>query len=156
MNQSFHVITNLEYRLKAALAKVDAFQSGDAYTRLNVRHEKERCSLVRKIKILEDELATANQTIIAVRNQWFEVFEDLQKESERTLNSSKKRNLILEKRARKAEQQLEDALDKVKKQRLQIYELETALEKEVGKNIKLTAQINRDYENSSQIGRAHV
>lgn len=35
------------------------------------------------------------------------------------------------------------------RQRHKIYELETALEEEKGKNLKLRAQINRDYENSS-------
>ena len=32
---------------------------------------------------LEEELAKAHSEIIKVRNQWFEVFEDLQKESEK-------------------------------------------------------------------------
>ena len=44
---------------------------------------------------------------------------------------------------------IEDALDKVKELRLQFYETAARLEEEQGKNLKLRAQINRDYENSS-------
>lgn len=55
----------------------------------------------------------------------------------------------MEKRAIEAERQRDAALDKVTQQRQKIYALETALEEEKGKNLKLRAQINRDYENSS-------
>ena len=55
----------------------------------------------------------------------------------------------MEKCAIKAERQRDATLDKVTQQRQKSYELETALEEEKGKNLKLRAQINRDYENSS-------
>ena len=60
-----------------------------------------------------------------------------------------KESAQMEKRAIKAERQRDAALDKVTQQRQKSYELETALEEEKGKNLKLRAQINRDYENSS-------
>ena len=43
----------------------------------------------------------------------------------------------------------EDALDKAAVFRHQFYEAASRLEEEQGKNLKLRAQINRDYENSS-------
>ena len=55
----------------------------------------------------------------------------------------------MEKRALDAEKQRDDALDKAKEIRLQYYETAAELEEERGKNLKLRAQINRDYENSS-------
>ena len=55
----------------------------------------------------------------------------------------------MEKRALDAEKQQDDALDKAKEIRLQYYETAAELEEERGKNLKLRAQINRDYENSS-------
>ena len=55
----------------------------------------------------------------------------------------------MEKRALDAEKQRDDALDKAKEIRLQYYETAAELEEERGKNVKLRAQINRDYENSS-------
>ena len=55
----------------------------------------------------------------------------------------------MEKRALDAEKQRDDALDKAKEIRLQYYETAAELEEERGKNLKLRAQINRDYENSA-------
>ena len=55
----------------------------------------------------------------------------------------------MEKRALFAEKQREDALDKVKELQVKFYETASKLEEELGKNLKLRAQINRDYENSS-------
>ena len=49
----------------------------------------------------------------------------------------------------KAEAQRDLAYSKISEQRHEIYELATALEDEKGKNQKLTAQLNHDYENSS-------
>lgn len=55
----------------------------------------------------------------------------------------------MEKHALDAEKQRDDALDKAKEIRLQYYETAAELEEERGKNLKLRAQINRDYKNSS-------
>lgn len=55
----------------------------------------------------------------------------------------------MEKRALDAEKQRDDALDKAKEIRLQYYETAAELEEERWKNLKLRAQINRDYKNSS-------
>ena len=55
----------------------------------------------------------------------------------------------MEKRALDAEKQRDDALDKAKEIRLQYYETAAELEVERWKNLKLRAQINRDYKNSS-------
>ena len=69
-------------------------------------------------------------------------FEAMQKKAARELQEMEKRALF-------AEKQRDDALVKVKELRLQFYETAARLEEEQGKNLKLRAQINRDYENSS-------
>jgi hypothetical protein len=149
MNTSFEYITSLEYRLKAALAEVMTFKSGEKYIKMQEEYLKELRHLERVIKRLEEELSVAHRQTITVRNQWFETFEELQKEYERKLNSSKNLNKQLEKRALNAEHQLADLRNKVTEQRHIIYGLETELEEEKGRNLKLRAQNNRDYENSS-------
>ena len=53
------------------------------------------------------------------------------------------------KRALKAERQRDEALDKITVLRRRLYETASELEDEKGRNLKLRAQINRDYENSS-------
>lgn len=149
MNTSFEYITSLEYRLKAAIAEVTAFKSGDKYIKMQEEYLNELRHLERINKRLEEELSKAHKETITVRNQWFEVFEDLQKEFERKLSISKYLNKQLEKRALDAERQLENLRNKVTEQRHKIYDLAIELEDEKGKNLKLRAQNNRDYENSS-------
>lgn len=77
------------------------------------------------------------------------MFEDLEKEYQKKLDRSKRFNKALEKRALEAERKLGNALNKITEQRHEIYNLATQLEEEEGKNLKLQAQINRDYENAS-------
>jgi hypothetical protein len=128
MNTSFKYLTTLEYRLKAATAEVMAFKSGDKYIKIQEQYLKELRGLERIIKRLEEELAIAHRETITVRNQWFEIFEELQKEFERKLNSSKKLNKQLENRALNAERQLNDLRNKVTEQLRKIYDLELELE----------------------------
>lgn len=149
MNSSFEYITSLQYRLKAATAEVNAFKSGEKYTKMQEEYLGELRRLERIIKNMAGELAAARRETVTVRNQWFQVFEDMQKEFGHKLDFSKKLNKILEKRALKAEKEADDLRDKVTEQRHEIYALKTELEEEKGKNKKLTAQINRNYENSS-------
>jgi hypothetical protein len=149
MNRSFEYTTALEYRLKAATAELNAFKSGDKYVQMEQQRLKEVRRLEREVSRLKKELADARSETVTVRNQWFEIFERLQKECDRKVEAAKKETARMEKRALKAEQQLDKALEKVADQRRRNYELETELEDEKGKNLKLRAQLNRDYENSS-------
>ena len=149
MNRSFEYITALEYRLKAANARILAFESGEKYIRMQEEYLKELRCLEKKIRKLEDELSQARRETVSVREQWFEIFEDLQKECARQLSALRKELERMEKRAVKAEKQRDDALDRVTQQRHKIYALETELEEEKGRNLKLRSQLNRDYENSS-------
>lgn len=149
MHISFEIVTSLQYKLKAAMAELSAFRSGEKYTRMEEEHHKEVRSLERENRELKEELARAHREIVNIRNQWFEVFEDLQKECDAKLAACEREKRQLEERALKAERQRDVAKAKVTEQRHRIYDLETELEEEKGKNLKLTAQINRDYENSS-------
>ena len=149
MNSSFEYTTTLEYRLKAAKAELEAFKSGEKYIRMEELHRKEVRALKRKIAKLEKELAEARSRTVTVRDQWFEVFEQLQKECDRKVAAAQKEARLMEKRAVKAEQQRDAALDKVTEQRHELYEVKTKLEDEKEKKLKLIAQINRNYENSS-------
>jgi hypothetical protein len=101
------------------------------------------------IKKLKAELEASNISIVRTRNQWFDVFTDLQKEQEK--ERRKYEGIIdqLEKRALKAERERDEALDKAGELRRQYYDVATELEEEKGKNLRLTAQLNHDYENSS-------
>ena len=142
-------MTSLQYKLKVLTAEIRSFQSGEKYVKMQKEHQSEVAHLTHKNKELSKKLEHSHRELITSRNQWFEVFEDMQKESARKLKQAEKEIQYWKKRAFQAEKQLEDAITKAKEQRLHIYEVETALEDEKGKVLKLTAQMNRDYENSS-------
>ena len=149
MNTSFEYITSLQYRLKAAVTELEAFKSGRKYQDMENRHQKTVRALECRIKELERELARSRRDMAAARENWFEIFEELEREFNRKLSAANKTARQMEKRALKAEAERDEALDKVTDQRHKIYEVETKLEEEKGKNLKLRAQLNRDHENSS-------
>ena len=149
MSSSWEIITTLQYRLKAAHQELDAFYSGEKY----VRMEKQRLAHVRalecKVAKLEASVAKEHSHAITIRNQWFEIFEQLQKECDRKVAEAEKKAALMEKRAIRAERQRDAALDKVTLQRRELYKVKTELDDEKQRIQKLTAQINRNYENSS-------
>ena len=149
MNRSFEYVSVLEYRLKAANDRIKAFESGERYTQQQAKHHQILRVQELQIKKLVAELTQAHRDIITIRNQWFEVFEDFQKTSDKKEATFIKEIQLLHEKLIKAEGQRDAALDKVTELRKELYEVKIELEDEKGKNIKLTAQINRDYENSS-------
>lgn len=149
MNISFERVTILEYRLKAAEAQLNAFRSGEKYVRMEREFQKALRKKDQRIREQDLELSRSHSETVSVRNQWFAVFEDMEMEHARELQALRKEKEQLKKKLLKTEKQRDDALDKVTEQRRRIYALETKLEEEKGKNLKLRAQINRDYENSS-------
>lgn len=148
MPDSYDFVT-LMCRLKAAQKEVGAFKSGEKYVQMKALHLKDIQYFKRTILKMQDELARAHSAMISMRDHWFEVFEDLQKEFEQKLKEAEQRLIEMEKRALRAERERDDALDKVKELRLQFYQTASELEKEKGINQKLRAQLNRDFENSS-------
>lgn len=149
MNRSFERITTLQYRLKAAQAELAAFYSGEKYVRMEEQRLTQVRALERKVANLEAAVAKEHSHAITIRNQWFEMFEQLQKECDRKIAKAEKKAALMEKRAIRAERQRDDALKKVTLQRRELYKVQTELDNEKQKVQKLTAQINRDYENSS-------
>ena len=83
MNRSFEYTSSLEYRLKAAHAQLQAFQSGEKYVQMEAQRLREVRTLERTVDGLKKELADSRRETVTVRNQWFAIFEQLQKECER-------------------------------------------------------------------------
>lgn len=136
-------------RLKAAQARIKELESSERYIQLKELHQKDCRAYERKLLKLQGELADSHKETIRVRNYWFQVFEDLMREFEQVQKKAGQELQTMEIRALKAEKQRDDALDKVKELRIQYYETAARLEEEQGRNLKLQAQVNRDYENSS-------
>lgn len=148
MPDAYDYIT-LMCRLKAAQTKNEELESGERYAHLKELHQKDCRDYEHKILKLKGEVADAHKETIRVRNHWFQVLEDMLLEFEKIQKKTEQKLREMEMRALNAEKQRDDALDKLKELRLQFYETAARLEEEQGKNQKLRAQINRDYENSS-------
>ena len=102
MIDSFGYVT-LQCRLKALKAEVQAFKSGEKYRQIKLLHRKDIHAYERKVQKLQAELSCTHSKAIDIRDQWFQIFEDMQKEYGRKLEELQKANRELEKRALKAE-----------------------------------------------------
>ncbi len=139
----------LECRLKAARAELGAFKSGKKYQDMQEMHRKEVQALECRIRHLEEGLAQARRDLKANTRHWMEVFDDLKKEHQKEVAALMKRLARMEERALRAERERDECKDKITQQRHRIYEVETALEEEKGKNTRLKAQLGHDHETSS-------
>jgi hypothetical protein len=149
-NYQYEFITTLQYRVKNLQAQVDAFKNGSKYLQMDAQYKSMLHTEECRIHKLEVELSKAHAQTIDVRNKWWDTIEDVYKDHQKEIAAKDARIRALEKRIILVEQQRDAALDKVAEQRRELYEVKTELEEEQGKNLKLTAQINRDYENSSK------
>ena len=139
----------LQCRLKAARAELEAFKSGKKYQDMQEMHRKEVQALEWRNRQLEEALAQARRDLKANTRHWFEVFDDLKKEHQKEVEALMKRLAQMEGRALHAERERDECRDKMTQQRHRIYEAETALEEEKGKNTRLKAQLGHDHETSS-------
>jgi len=161
MHSTFEKLTTLQYQVKALSREVEAFKSGEKYQKMNTEHK----NIVRyyecQISKLKQELAEARRETISVRENWWEVSEDVAREQKKELQKKDRELEKLTKRNLELEHQRDCANEKYRKRNLEYYAVASALEEEQGKNKKLTAQVNLDFENSSipssmKIGRKKI
>ena len=130
--------------------RVEAFKSGAKYQEMDSNCR----ALIKKMEQnrikYQNELARAHAETIDVRNKWFQTCDDLDKEHAAEIKEKDREIAMLKARLLEVERQRDAALDKVTEQRHELYEVKTELEEEKGRNLKLTAQLNRDYENSGK------
>ena len=149
-NLAYDFLTSLQYKVKSLTAQVSDFQSGEKYVKIQAEHKSHLATKDREIKKLKHELADVRRQVIDVRNKWMQTNEDLVKEHAKEL-ARKDRNIeALEKQLLDTRIMLDAEKGKFKDKSRELYQVMTELEEEKGKNLKLTAQVNRDYENSSK------
>ncbi|MDR0315054.1 MAG: transposase [Oscillospiraceae bacterium] len=150
MNTNFEFITNLQYKVKSLNARVAAFESGDKYTKMRAEFETRLVEKEREIRRLKNELADSNARYVSMRENWWQVYDDMDKAHAKELEKKEQALTKMEKRALNAERQLDETKDRLLEKTREIYKVLTELEDEKGKNLKLKAQITRDHENSSK------
>ena len=148
-NEQYFLITSLSYQLKAAQKELSSFRTGEAYVRLRADYENIIRGLnteMKKLRKERDDLSFSRKTIT---RQWMDVLGDVQKEHEKEIKKLKKTiaellDIVASLKNRNAE------LDEKRKKALKdYYETGEKLEEAQGLIVKLTAQVNPDYENSS-------
>lgn len=149
MRMDFEHFTNLQYKVKILANQVKAFESGEKYKKMQSEFRKQLAEKDREIAMLKSELADAHAQVVTIRNNWMNVFDELDREHTNELKKKDSKIAKLEKRALRAETEIYELKDKLLEKSRELYEVKTELEDEMGRNQKLKAQINRDYENSS-------
>lgn len=160
-DREYFLTTSLSYQLQAARRELADFRSGDIYQKLRADYEgiiRERNLTIKKLQKERDAFSFSRREIT---RQWMDVLEDLQKEHEKETRKLKKTiaellDIIVSLKNRNGE------LDEKRKKALSdYYETAGKLEEAQGIVIKLTAQVNHNYENSSMpsskcIGRKKI
>ena len=149
MRVNFESFSALQYRNKALSRQVEEFKSGEKYIKMEADYKKLLRFHNQEMKRMKQELARAHSETVTVRRYWGEVMDDLDKEHQAEVS-----RLIAEIKRLKKEnldltRQRDTAKDKLKERTQQYYDAAAQLEEERGKNKKLTAQLNKDFENSS-------
>lgn len=139
----------LRLKVKGLEAQLESFKTGSAYVNLEKGYKSIIKDLNALVKRLEKELGKAHAQIVTNRNNFFDVMDDMEKDHEKELRQRKRRIEELEKRVLDVERQRDHALDKLKEEKETVRQMEEQLEEERGKNQKLTAQVNKDFQNSS-------
>lgn len=149
MKINFEYVSALEYEVRALRAQIKAYKSGEAYRSMKEDYERQLREKDRIIAAQKKELAAAYQNVINMRKNWDQVFEDMEKEHKAALSRVKSSLSAMTKRAFRAEASRDKWHDKWKEQQAKLYAALTEIEELKELNRKLTAQINRNFENSS-------
>ncbi len=145
----FEYITNLQYKVKNLQHELELFRTGEKYTQMDLNFRAMLNEKDREIARLSSELASAHAKTVSIRNQWFQIFEDIKAEHNKEICRIERIAKDFEERALKAERQVDELKEANLSLKREHYATLTELDEEREKNRKLTAQINRDYENSS-------
>lgn len=150
MRSDFDSMFTLRLRLRAAHEENAALRSGQAYVRMQKCYEQQLREKERQIARLKTEVGKAQASVVTMRKNWTEILEELSEEADRALKAKDKEIERMQEKIWEAQRQRDEVMDKLQAEREAKYQALTELEDEKGKNRKLMAQINRDFENSSK------
>jgi hypothetical protein len=149
MNIAFGIITSLQYKVKNLTDRVRSFESGEKYTAMEAKFKTLLSGRDSEIRRLNTELSASTRQLVTMRHKWQEVFDDLENEHKKELAKKDREIEIWKERALEVERQRDEYRTELREKSKELYKVKTELLDEQGKNLKLKAQINRDYENSS-------
>ncbi|MDR1764493.1 MAG: hypothetical protein LBR77_00050 [Lachnospiraceae bacterium] len=138
----------LECQLKAALAQLKAYRSGEATASLRTEHDRAIARKDTQIRKLKSEVAQGDRMLAQKNREWVEVLDDVTKECDRKIERARRALEDMEGRALRAERKCDGLQDKLRDITRQLYAALTDLEEAMGLAKKLQAQIDRDFETS--------
>ena len=148
-NNNFEYMSNLQYQVRNLTERVKVFESGEKYVTMREERKSQLAVKDREIRKLKLNLADARQRTVTVRNNWLQVIDDLEKERTKELQAKDREIEALRKHLLETQIKLDAARETLHDKSKELYQALSDLEEEKGRNQKLKAQINRDYENSS-------
>jgi hypothetical protein len=150
MKISYEIVTSLQYDNKHLRQRLELFESGEQYVRMQEEHAREIRKLNAIINRLEKEAAEANIRTRRNREYWMQVNEDVVKEKDKALRRKDAELVRMQKKLFSMAGQRDAALDQVKDLKKELYEVRGQLQDEQDKVAGLRASIKKDYTNSSK------
>jgi len=146
---AFEIITILQYKVKSLATQLGDFKSGKKYLDMDAALKTQHDAYERDISKLKRELSAAHRQVVDVREKWGQTFKDVSKEHAKELVKKERELKQMENRALSAERKLGETKGKLLAKTREVYAVQTQFEELQGKLLKLTAQLNRNHENSS-------
>ena len=145
----FTTVSALRLRVRAQERRISDLESGAAYAAEVARRKALQRDYEARVRALRREVAGLGRLNAKMVRGWWETCEYVRREGEEAVASAMRSARAQEERALMAERRADELAGEVTALRGRIRELEAELEEERGLNSKLTARVNRDFENSS-------
>ena len=149
MNDIQLMIMNYRSKILSLERALESYRSSKKYEDLHLFYKKQLDAKNRDIRKLKDEYSKLSIFYKREIRKWITVTEEMQDEHEKQMAAKDMELRKKDEALNKAYLEIQEYHNTVTQQNIRIIELEKQLEEERGKNAKLTAQVNRDYENSS-------
>jgi len=148
-NAQFELMTTLQYANIDLKRRVKEFENGDKYISMAEGYKKQLADKDRIIKGLELKLAEANRAVIINRENWMQVFSDLEKEHRKALAVKDRWCKFYQECSLTNERRYEELHGKYRAALSELYAVKAELEDGKEKAARLAAQLKLNHENSS-------
>ena len=148
-NSGYAQLAGPQREVKALEARMGDYETGERYAKMRAEHAKALAAANRENAGLRREIADLHIQVANVRHIWDQISEDVDNEHAAEPGKKERENEALRKKVVELEKLLLDEKARRMEKVRELYRVETELEEERGKVLKLKAQINRDYETSS-------
>lgn len=149
MSEATEYIWLLKLRVSNLTKQLDAYRNGNKVKSIRAEYESVIYKKNSEIRELRSELARSHAREVTIRKYWSQIMDDTYEDTRKLIEEEKKNTLQMEERALRAERQRDEALDERTAWRHKYYEQAERMEELEGQVQKLTAQVNKDFRNSS-------